>query len=287
MQQVQLTDELRGVLECEGVVLESAFCDDAEPRALVFVCRVSLPGTRPLAEPGQVVKFTEKCYAIHRTECLQLATPQHYRDNYEDAEGIRDELEAKHREDAGRFLSRYGASPLGTPGLGPIGGYATHAVDNLWMFCTSVKPSSNYQLIRIARRLSRESATTIREPSQFARELGVAFLAHPASRNVKLSSLDSFVEQVSRPYGIGTVVWVYHGPVLYSDDAQDLVSSFPDAHRAIPIAFIKRQQYDWEREYRFTVQVRGAPSDEDEVVCLPVSDELRKLTHIEWERSRC
>ena len=287
MQQVQLTDELRAVLECQGVVLEAAFCDNAEPRALLFICRVSLPETRPLAEPGQVVKFSQIEHAMPHAESVQLATPEHYRRNYEGAEGIHDEMEAKHRDDIGRFLSRYGASPVDTPGLGHVGGHATHAVDNIWIFCTSVKPASGHHLVRMAERFSRESATTIREPSQFARELGAAFLAHPATRNVKLSSLDSFVEHLSQPYGIGTVVWVYHGPVLYSDDAQDLVSSFPNEHRAIPIAFIKRQMYDWEREYRFTVQVRGAPSDEDEVVPLRVSDELRKLTHIEWERSNC
>ena len=285
MQQIQPTDALRGVLECEGVALESAFCDDAEPRAFVLVYRVSLPGTRPLEEPGLVVKFSQIEHALSRAEFVQIATPEHYRRNYEDAEGIHDEMEAKHREQLRPSLSRNGASLLSGPGLRPTGGHVIYAVDDIWMFCTSVKPSSGLQLVRIAKRFSRESATTIREPSRFAQELGAAFLAHPASRNVKLSSPDRFVEHVSQPYGIGTVVWVYHGPVLYSDDAQDLVSSFPDDHRAIPIAFIKRRKYDWECEYRFTVHVRGAPSNE--VVRLPVSDELRKLTHIEWELSHC
>ena len=57
---LQLTDEIRGVLEPEGVVLESAFVVDAEPAALVFVCRVGLPGTRPLAKPRRVVKFSKR-----------------------------------------------------------------------------------------------------------------------------------------------------------------------------------------------------------------------------------
>ena len=285
MQQIQLTDGRRGALECEGVALEAAFCDDAEPQALVFVYRVSLPGTRPLAEPGQVVKFSQIDHALPRAECVQIATPEHYRRNYEDAEGIHDEMEAKHRQDIRRTLSRNEPSLLSGPELRSIRGYVDYAVDDIWMFCTSARPSSGLQLVRMANRLSRESATIIREPSQFARELGAAFLAHPASRRVKVSSADSIVERLSRPYGIGTVVWVYHGPVLYSDDAQDLVSSFPEGHRAVPIAFIKRRKFDWECEYRFTVHVRGAPSDD--LVWLPVSDELRELAHIEWELSRC
>jgi len=90
-QQVPVTDELRAVLECEGVGLESAFSDGAEPRGVVFICHVSLPGTGALMEPRQVVKFSQKHHALSRTERLKLATPQHYRHNYEDADGIHDD----------------------------------------------------------------------------------------------------------------------------------------------------------------------------------------------------
>ena len=276
-----MTDELLGVFEYEGVVLESAFSVDAEPPVVVFVCQVNLLGTRPLAESGRVVKFSKKQDALPRAECLKLATPQHYRHNFEDAEGIHDELEAKHHEDLRRYLTPFVDAPLLRPDLRHASGQVTYALDHFWMFCTSVKPSSDYHLRQIAERLSTESVTTISEPSELARELGATVAAHAARLDVKLTPLDEVMKRLSHLHGLGTVVWVHHGPVLYSDDSQRLVSSFPDQHRAIPVAFIKRRKFEWEREYRFTVQVRGAPSAE--VVYLPVSAALRRLVHIEWE----
>lgn len=102
MQQIRLIDELRGALGCEGVVLEAAFCDDAEPQALVWVYRVSLPGTRPLAEPGQVVKFSQIDHALPRAKFVQIASQRH---------GLRS---SRHRGDS-RVIQGLAPSPL----LGP------------------------------------------------------------------------------------------------------------------------------------------------------------------------
>ena len=141
-QQLRLTDELRGAFEHEGVVFESAFSVDAERPVAVFVCQVNLPGTRPLAESRRVVKFSKKQHAVPRAECLKLATPQRYRHNFEDAEGIHDELEAKHHEDLRRYLTRFAVAPLLRPDPRHVSGQATYALDHFWMFCTSVKPWS-------------------------------------------------------------------------------------------------------------------------------------------------
>ena len=118
----------------------------------------------------------------------------------------------------------------------------THAIDDLWMFCTSVNPRSDRQLTLMAQRFGAESATTIGKPSELARELGAALLANSASLDVTLTPLDKALEQAAGLHGLGTVVWVHHGPVLYCDDPEGLVSSYPDRHRAIAVAFNKRQQ---------------------------------------------
>ena len=272
------------MLECEGVVLESVFSLDAEPVALVLVYQVNLPATEPLREPRRVVKFTERQYAIPRYDRLKLATPQHYRHNFADKEGIHDEQEATHQEDVRQYLARNGSVPLGGSASGHVSGQVTYALNHLWMYCTSVKPSTDYELSQIAARFSAECATIIREPSEFGRALGAAAARHSAHLDVMLTPLDKVLAHVTQLHGIGTVVSVHHGPVLYTDDSRRLVGSFPDRHRAIPVAFTKRREFEWESEYRFTVQVRGAPTTEE--LYLPVSRELRNLTHIEREFSR-
>lgn len=268
------------MLECEGVVLEAVSTDGPESRDLVIVCSVNLAGIGPQTEPRHVVKFSKKQHAMPRAEHLKIATPEHYRHNFETAEGIHDELEATYREDLRRFLTRHGTTAIAGPDLRHISGQVSYALDHFWMYCTSVKPSSDYDLRKMAERFSAESVTTIREASEFAHELGAAVSSDGSSLGVTLSPFDSVLANVAQLHRIRTVVWVRHGPVHYSDDPQDLVDSMPEPHRAIPVAFIKRRKFEWEREYRFTVQVRGVP--QDEVAYLPISAGLRRLTRIDW-----
>ena len=281
-QRLRLADELRGVLECEGVVLESVLSLDAESVVLVLVYQVNLLATEPLREPLRVVKFSQKQHAVPRAEWLKLATPQHYRHNFADKEGIHDEQEATHQEDVRQYLARHGSVPIGGRASGHVSGQVTYALNHFWMYCTSVKPSTDYELSQIAARFSAECATIIRAPSEFARELGAAAARHSANLDVMLTPLDEVLAHVAQLHRIGTVVSVHHGPVLYTDDLKRLVGSF--RHRAIPVAFTKRREFEWESEYRFTVQVRGAPTTEE--LYLPVSEELRNLTHIGREFSR-
>ena len=126
-----------------------------------------------------------------------------------------------------------------------------------------------------------DCVTTIPNPLEFARELGAAFAAHFSWADVGLSPWDELVRRL-RPVEIGElVVWVYHGPVFYSDNAEELIDSFDELHRAAVVPFLKRQKFAWQKEYRFTVTTNGNPRESE--FLLPISPELRKLARIEWE----
>ena len=141
---IPITDDLRESLEWEGVTLEAAFTETDEPRATVFVCRVDMPPTSLVATPTPVVKFSRREHAIPYAEYLKLATPQHYRENYENVDGIHDEREATYLKDMGEFVTASLRSRLGTPvDASSLNAEATYAADGFWLFCTSVKPNSD------------------------------------------------------------------------------------------------------------------------------------------------
>ena len=70
-------------------------------------------------------------------------------------------------------------------------------------------------------------------------------------------------------------VWVTHGPVAYTDDAEPLIEPVPLLHRGAAVPFVKRLGYAHQREYRFTVSVIGEP--DQETLLVPTTPELREL----------
>ena len=154
----------------------------------------------------------------------------------------------------------------------------TYKIPDFWLFCTSQKPETFRGLRQLQRKFFAECATTIPNPSEFARELGTSFATRFSWRDVDLSSLDDLIRKI-RPFEIGEkVVWLYHGPVFYSDQPQDLIESFDHLHRPAVVPFIKRKKYDWQQEYRFAVKTNGAPKEKE--LFVPVSPNLRALAHV-------
>ena len=193
--------------------------------------------------------------------------------------GIRDEQEARYQEDVRSFLTRHGTMDAASVAL--VSGHVTYGVDDFWMFCTSVTPMSDRERKQLRKEFAADCMTTILDPSEFARELGSAFAAHSSWADVDLSALDELIRRL-RPSEIGDkVVWIYHGPVCYSDDAQKLVESFDELHRPAVVPFLKRQTFAWHKEYRFTVKINGKPRKSE--FLLPIPPELQRLTKIEWE----
>ena len=275
---IEITDDMQRQLGCEGVTLESAFVESRASRATVFVFHVD-PARSLVKTAFPVVKYSERRFAIPRAECLKLATPRYYR-NYEgDARGIRDEMEARYREDVRSFLTRYGTMDASSIAL--VSGNVTFGIDDFWMFCTAVEPTLTREREYLRKEFAADCETKIADPSEFARALGAAFVAHSSWSDVHLNPWDKFVRQL-RPPEIGDkVVWVYHGPVLYSDEAEKLVESFPVLHRSVVVSFVKRRKFARHKEYRFKVEINGRPKERQ--YFLPISPELRRLAKIEWD----
>lgn len=270
--------ETKAVLESPGITVESVFVNDDVRRFMVMVHRVALNGGSPPKTPSAVVKFSERQHAIPVSPCIQLATPRYYRDYPGEGDGIRDEQEASYinRMDWQRFLDTY--SPQ-RPHCGIESGSVelTYDVDSFWMFCTAARLATENRLRDLGREFSQDydCATTINNPSEFARQLGKTFGTHLGDDDVSLSGVD-ILSRSMIPYELGEkVVWVYHGQVVYADDPASVVESYPEERRAAIVPFVKRSQFADQWEYRFIVSTTGAPKRQ--VLCLPVSDNLRAL----------
>ena len=128
-------------------------------------------------------------------------------------------------------------------------------------------------------RFAAESVTMIASPTDFARELGAAFASHVSWSDVTLSAVD-LIARHSRPSEMGEkVVWVYHGPVHYRDDSEALVESFPLLHQVAAVSFIKREEFAWQHEYRFTVHMNGTAREAS--FLLPITSALRGCA-VDW-----
>ena len=175
-------------LESKGLTLEAAFIESDSTTALVFVYRVDLTGSQ-LKAPPPVVKFSEGRYAIHEAKCIQLATPEYYR-NFGEGEGdknIRDEQEAIHekRANMGTFLAEH--QLLASEGASNVSLRLRLARNGCWIFCTSVKPTTDRELqtTREACSADYDCTTTIANPSEFAKKLGAVFAAHSQWSDVR------------------------------------------------------------------------------------------------------
>lgn len=263
----------RGALTCEGVTLESAFVDTAAPRATVLGSRVD-PSRSPVrARPARVVKFSEDRHAIPRSGSLKLATPRHYREFEGDGKGIRDEMKARYQEDVCSVFAKTGT--LTPSAIRSATGHVTYGVDGFWVFYTSIRPPSTWQLEQLRERFGAERATTIADPSAFAVELGATFAAQAPLPDVDLSFVEELTARL-RPGAMGErMVWVRHGAVCYSDDPRELVESFPANHQAAVVPFIKRRMYAWQQEYRFSVSIDGQATRDEWF--LPITPGLRRL----------
>ena len=252
---------------------------------MVVVQRVVLDGGASLAKPPAVVKFSKRQHAIPHSRDLQLATPRFYRNYPGEGLGIRDEKEASYvkRMDLKGFFDKY-SPELSRLGMAPGQGSAemTFARDDCWMFCTSVKPAMEGQGWQLGRQFSEEydCATVIEDASEFARELGSTFGAGISDDDLSLSGLDILARYSMIPELGETMVRVYHGQVVYTDDAVAIIESYPEDKRAAVVPFLKRSQYAYQREYRYVVVTHGEAKEQ--VLLLPVSEDLRALTEM-WD----
>lgn len=234
---------------------------------------------------GEVVKFSEWCYAPCRAKVLRLATPTYYRKDESLPPGIGDRYDSTLKKDASpwmrkRFLNNSGEAEV-----------VVSSSSDPWVYCTSHVPSS-HRFRDLTAKFSDEygydATTRITDVNAFALRLGIDFaLQLDKCNHVKLSILDivqDFVRgakdlwQQKGAQNIETFVHVYHGPVHYEDESgvvttdEDMV----DIHGSVRAWFTKRTEFADQSEYRFVVTTLGIPCNE--IHEIQVSEELRQLT---------
>jgi len=220
-------------------------------RALVRVFGVTLGRSVPEVAPSTLVKLSESVHAIPRATHLQIATPAYY-SSIEDGD----------------------ARDASVEGL--------FGADDFWLYCTSIAPSSDAELEELRDRFAAEATTVIHAPSAFARELGSGVALNVRPEELKPDPL-GWLKRRLLPPDISNVVHVHHGPVHYTDNAEEVLDAVPGTERATLLPFIKRRSYSWQREYRFTVSVIGSPTEDTYRV--PIGPSLRALTQ-PWQSSR-
>ena len=238
------------------MTLESVVTESDSTRARVLVYHVDSIGSRLNTAPPPVVKFSERQHAILEATQIQLATPSYYR-KYEESEsnkGIRDEKEAQYEKRTDMETFRDESKLPALTGASDVSLKLAYAVDDFWMFCTSVKPPTDWELQEMRREFEYDCVTTIANPSEFAKELGAAFAAYSERSADHLNFQGKLLWQLRPP-----AVCVYHGPVVYSDDSAKEIEDLPKERQAAMIPFFKRTQFSNQREYRFTISINGGP----------------------------
>jgi len=119
--------------------------------------------------------------------------------------------------------------------------------------------------------------TRFEDPVALAREIGSAFAQmSPAPPTVLYERFHHVQESMLRNRSsFDQIVHVRHGPVVYTDEAEDLIESVPLHLRSAAVPFVKSAEYAYQREYRFTVSTIGSPARD--VLRVPVTSELRSL----------
>ena len=221
-----------------------------------------------------VVKFSESQYAIHRSKTLRLGTPAYYRDMEEQgACGIGDSMEGTHIQetDFATFLREY-EQPVGT-GYEHASVRATNRRD-CWIFSTSIASTSQTEMEKMRSSIcpSYDSATSIENPSLFAKQLGVEF---------GNAINEGFVQHPRPSRRVRTLlVTVDHGPVVYAESTSDIIEQYSLESRGLVTPFVKRKGFSDQEEYRFVIGIPNATELTGRQFDLNVTDELRLLARM-------
>ena len=224
--------------------------------------------------PTSIIKFSEEQYAISHSKYIKLATPSHFREIEEEvSNGIGDSMEAtyKRETDLATLQRETGQEPMWGAEHGAV--TMTHVAE-CWMFCASIEPKlkTSWEIKKLRDSLDKnyDCCTLIKNPSKFAKRLGVSF------GNSFKPSL------VNHPgplwWRLHPVVFVRHGPVIYADQVSKEIERFPKEMQGIVTPFIKRSKFSNQKEYRFVISLMGTPKEE--TLFLNVTDELRRLTQV-------
>ena len=289
-----ITPELREHLGCAQTQLESGFVEATPFLYQVFVRRIDLD-PQPLTEPSQgIVKFSPRSFSPATYDSVRLGTAQYYREYEGEGFGIQDQDEAVYKESLQSYFGKY--NPEAVPMLGPwsatftvgqrtltceiaVSGAVTYQMNDSWLYCTARQPQSRSERALMQSQFDGDGMTALGKPSEFARELGSAFAQLSPGPKVSRDEFHQLQHNtLLSQTPIKRIVYVNHGPVIYTDDAESLIEAVPQLYRASAVPFVKSINYADQREYRFAVSTIGTPTEELQKV--RITTKLRSLLRI-------
>ena len=161
-----------------------------------------------------------------------------------------------------------------------VSGSVRYQMDGSWLYCTAFRPGSRSERALMQSRFDGDCMTALGEPSEFARELGSAFAQLSPGPKVSLGEWFHQLqyEMLRSQTPLNRIVYVNHGPVMYTDDAESVIEAVPLLYRSAVVPFVKGIDYADQREYRFSVSTIGTPIENLQTV--PITTNLRSLSRI-------
>ena len=269
-----LPRELSGLWRAAGWILEGSVVVDAHHLVLVFSVDYGSPNVRSGVRKRLTKHSDVEKHAPYRAECLKLATLRHYRERHRGLEGTWDPMEGTSRVESTleEMCRRHGVRdvPRGAHQVATTATYRTAATGLI--YCAS-GPGAD-----VSRHGHWKVASRIRDVPGFALLLGAEFAKQrDAGRHEAVTGLDRLVAAAVGCSGLESVVHVHHGPVVYGDNAGEvLFSRVPEYARALAAHFFKGEDFGYQNEYRFVVSSPGGRPVEDEFY-LRIAPDLRSV----------
>ena len=121
-------------------------------------------------------------------------------------------------------------------------------------------------------------ASRIRDVPGFALLLGAEFARQrDKGRQAAVTGLDRIVAAAVGSSGLKSVVHVHHGPVVYNDNAGEILfGKIPEHARGLAAHFFKCKDFAYQNEHRFVLSAPGGRPIEDEFY-LRIYPELRSV----------
>ena len=268
------SDALKALWQASGWIPQEALVVDGRHLVQVFHVDHS-PSIARGGIPAKLLKYSDnEAHAPYRADCLKLATLGHYRDLHRDLEGTRDRMEGKSRiaSTMEEFCRRHGVSsvPAGAHHVKTKTTYG--AEDTSLIYCTT---KTNLGASRPAQWMF---ASYIRDVPKFALLLGTEFARQcDDGRLAAVTGLDCLVSYAVQASGLDSIVHVHHGPVVYDDQAGEILfTRYPGHARGLAAHFFKRTTFENQREYRFVVTAQGRRPVADEFY-LKIAPDLRRV----------
>ena len=282
-----------------GVWSEGYFVNDTG--CVIYTWQVNVPG--PGSEPSHegwplylpvLVKVCEERHLIGSCETVKLSRPPEFRDAGEtlmsDPEEARvsrawtiDERLNDPAEMARARLLDEEANRAGEL-VGVRGTITTNKVEtrntrrsaedrggSAWLWCSAINPTNDHEWEGLCSDLppAHGHYWALHSPRMFARALGAMFVDQVGPRGQGSSLKQTFASEATQHDSQS----VFHGPVVYVDDPYGYVAeSATPLERLLRPMFVKRLEYEHQREYRFVVWDESEP--EETVLLLDASSAL-------------